>query len=237
MHTAAAIRPRGRSPSRAARNTPAHLSAAIESDSVIDVRVRSRARVALLVFVAGGLGGALLDQIHVRAHVLGYAHPDLAGQPWWVGPQFGIAVLAILLTVMGFQRAAPSRDRAPFAFDAASFVLAYVLTGVFRRHPWVVLLLLLAMWVVMLLVHGPRRWVVAVSLGLAVVGPIYESLLTWTGAFHYTVTPLVLRVPVWLPALYLNAGVLAASAARALASERVRAPARTTEPAPSSPAA
>ena len=49
-----------------------------------------------------------------------------------------------------------------------------------------------------------------------IVGPIYEGALSSTGTFRYDVTPLVGGVPIWLPALYLNAGVLAASAARAL---------------------
>ena len=75
----------------------------------------------------------------------------------------------------------------------------------------------------------------SVSVGLAVVGPLYESLLTWTGAFHYTVTPLVLRVPAWLPALYLIAGVLAASASRAISWNRRSAPAHKGAQARSSP--
>ena len=73
-----------------------------------------------------------------------------------------------------------------------------------------------AIWVGMTLAHRDRRMFIAISLALAVVGPIYESVLTGTSAFHYTVTPLVLRVPVWLPALYLVAGTLAGSTARAI---------------------
>jgi Protein of unknown function (DUF2878) len=157
-----------------------------------------------------------LDQIHVRARVLRYAHPFIAGQPWWVAPEFGIAVVLILVAcawIVG--RIASSRDPVPFVADAAAFVVAYVVTGVLRRHPWAIVLVLIALWLGMLLVHRDRATRLTVSLSLAVVGPVYESLLTWTGAFHYTVTPVVLRVPVWLPLLYLNAGVLAASAARA----------------------
>jgi len=173
----------------------------------------------LVAFVAGGVGGALLDQIHVRAHVLRYAHPSLMGQPWWVAPQFGIAVVLILVACVSIaRRMMSSRDRVPFVADATAFVLAYVVTGVLRRNPWAIAVILIALWVGMLLVHGNRALLLAVSLGLAVVGPIYESLLTWTGSFHYMVTPLVLRDPAWLPLLYLNAGVLAVSAARAVTS-------------------
>ena len=178
-----------------------------------------RARLSpLLAFVAGGIGGTLLDQIHVRSHVLRYAHPDLFGQPWWVAPQFGLAVVAILLAAILFTHRAgrTSEDADPLIADAAAFVAAYAVTGLFHRHPWPALIALCAIWAGMILVHRDRGMFVAVSLALAVVGPVYESLLTWTGAFNYTVTPLVLRVPIWLPALYLVAGSLAASTARAI---------------------
>lgn len=181
--------------------------------------VRARTPTFLVVFIVGGVGGALLDQIHVRAHVLRYAHPDLAGQPWWVAPQFGIAVVAILVACVAIaRRMVSSRDPMPFVADAMVFVVAYVVTGALRRSPWAVAVILIVLWMGMLLVHRDRALLLASSVGLAVVGPVYESLLTWAGAFHYTVTPLVLRDPAWLPLLYLNAGVLAISAARAVVS-------------------
>jgi hypothetical protein len=171
----------------------------------------------LAVFIAGGVGGALLDQIHVRAHVLRYAHPDLAGQAWWVAPQFGVAVVVILFACVSLgRRIMPSRDHVPIAVDATIFVVAYAVTGVLRTYAWAIAVILIVLWVGRLLVHRDRALLLTVSLGLAVVGPAYESLLTWTGAFHYTITPLALRVPIWLPLLYLIAGVLAASAARAV---------------------
>jgi len=178
-----------------------------------------RARlIPLLAFVAGGIGGTLLDQIHVRTNVLRYAHPDLFGQPWWVAPQFGLAVVAILLATVWFTDRAgrESRDAVPMIADAVAFVVAYTVTGIFHRHPWLVLIALCVIWAGMILVHRDRVTLVAISMALAVGGPVYESLLTWTGAFTYTVTPLALRVPIWLPALYLTAGSLAASTARAI---------------------
>ena len=176
---------------------------------------RSRALLFLGVFVAGSVGGVLLDQIHVRWHVLAYAHPDLAGQPWWVAPQFGLAVVAIM--VVAFRISGRSvRDGVPLAVDSLAFVAAYFATGLLHRHPWVVLIVLLALWAGLLVIHRDRAPLIAMSIVLVVAGPVYESLLTWTGAFHYTVGHLVLRVPFWLPALYLNAGVLTAAAARAM---------------------
>jgi len=200
--------------------------------------VRARTQTFLAAFIVGGLGGALLDQIHVRAHVLRYAHPGLAGQPWWVAPQFGIAVVLILVaSVTIARRMVSSRDLVPFVVDATIFVIAYVVTGVLRRYPWAIAMILVVLWVAMLLVHQDRALLSTVSLGLAVAGPIYESLLTWTGAFRYTVTPLALRVPAWLPVLYLNAGVLGASVARAIASNHRFEPVQKAAPARSSPGA
>lgn len=168
------------------------------------------------MFVVGAIGGTLLDQIHVRAHVLRYAHPFLAGQPWWVAPQFGIAVVVIIVACVAIaRRMVFARDPVPFVADGTVFAIAYVVTGVLRKYPWAIAVILFALWVGMLLVHRERALLLTISLSLAVAGPIYESLLIWTGAFHYTVTPLVLRDPAWLPLLYLNGGVLAASAARA----------------------
>jgi len=177
-----------------------------------------RARLLPVFFVGGGIGGTLLDQIHVRSHVLRYAHPDLFGQPWWVAPQFGVAVVVILVATVRFtdRVGRGSQDAVPMLADASAFVAAYAVTGLLHRHPWLVLIALCAIWVGMTLAHRDRRMFIAISLALAVVGPIYESVLTGTSAFHYTVTPLVLRVPVWLPALYLVAGTLAGSTARAI---------------------
>lgn len=118
----------------------------------------------------------------------------------------------------------------PFVADAAVFALAYAVTGVLRRYPWAIAVILVVLWVGMLLVHRDRVQLLTVSLGLAVAGPVYESLLTWTGAFHYTVTPLVLRDPVWLPLLYLNAGILATSAARAMLTVRQPSPRPAASP-------
>jgi hypothetical protein len=193
--------------------------------------IRTRTLTSLAVFVIGGVGGALLDQIHVRAHVLRYAHPDLAGQPWWVAPQFGIAVIAILSAAVAAGRSRRVKDRVPLYVDAGAFIAAYASTGVLHRHPLPATVALATVWVMLLIGHRDRARIVAISIILAIVGPVYESVLTGTGAFRYTVSPLVFRVPIWLPALYLNAGVLAAATARALASELVRAPVRTVEPA------
>lgn len=178
--------------------------------------------VLALVFAGGAIGGTLLDQIHVRSHVLHYAHPQVAGQPWWVVPEFGVAATVALLSAVWMTKRLlhASRDSVPVVADASIFVLAYTVTGVFHRHSWIVLAVLLCLWAAMVALHRDRRAFVLMSLALAIVGPIYEGAFSSTGAFRYDVTPLVGRVPIWLPALYLNAGVLAASVAHARAPRR-----------------
>jgi hypothetical protein len=172
----------------------------------------------VLVFAGGAIGGTLLDQIHVRSHVLHYAHPTVAGEAWWVVPEFGVAATAALLSAIWMTKRLwrEPRDRVPVLADALIFVLAYMVTGVFHRHSWIVLTLAFGLWVALITIHPNRRAFIIMSIALAIVGPIYEGALSATGAFRYDVTPLVGRVPIWLPALYLNAGVLAASVARAL---------------------
>ena len=54
------------------------------------------------VFVAGSVGGALLDQLHVRGGVISYKRRRFPRQPWWVAPQFGLATIAILTALLGF---------------------------------------------------------------------------------------------------------------------------------------
>lgn len=179
-------------------------------------RARFRLTTLAAVFFAGAIGGTLLDQIHVRAHVLHYAHPSLSGQAWWVAPQFGLTVVLVFLGVSEIVRRWDGTELR-FLVDAAAFVLAYVVTGALKREPWLVLSLLLAIWILLLAIHRDRARLALVSIGLAVVGPAYESSLTATGVFRYEVTPLVFRVPVWLPILYLIAGVMSVSAAAAMA--------------------
>jgi hypothetical protein len=181
-------------------------------------RARGRPVMLALVFLAGAIGGTLLDEIHVRSQVLHYAHPRFAGEAWWVIPEFGAAATVALLFVIWVTKRLwrASRDVVPIVVDAAIFVVAYSVTGVFHRDSWFVLVVVLCLWAAMIAVHHDRRAFVIVSLALMIAGPIYESALSSTGAFRYDVTPLVGRVPIWLPALYLNAGVLAASIARAM---------------------
>src|SRR4051812_7631186 len=65
----------------------------------------------VLLFLAGGIGGALCDQIHVQAGVLAYAHPFVLDQAWWVAPQFGVAMLVVLAGARPFALRSRGRSR------------------------------------------------------------------------------------------------------------------------------
>ena len=183
----------------------------------LSARAPGRPVTLAFIFLAGAIGGTPLDQIHVRSHVLHYAHPRLAGEAWWVIPEFGAAATVALLFATWTTKRSWSvpRDGVPIVVDASIFAVAYSVTGVLHRHSWIILVVVLCLWAAMIAVHRDRKAFVLVSLALMIAGPIYEGALSSTGAFRYDVTPLVGRVPIWLPALYLNAGVLAASIARA----------------------
>ena len=177
----------------------------------------------VLLFLAGGIGGALCDQIHVQAGVLAYPHPFLADQAWWVAPQFGVAMLVILAGTRPF--AVRSRSRSRTVPDAALFLGAYGATGLFNRWPVALAVALLALWLVRVAVDEHRAVLVVFAVLLAAGGTLYEGALAATGAFHYT-RPDVFHVPVWLPGIYLNGAALALDVARALFTREEAGPVR-----------
>jgi hypothetical protein len=65
----------------------------------------------IYLFVAGGLGLALCDQMHVQAGVLAHEAPGPFGQGWWVAPMFGVASVVIVVVARRFAPGSPSRPR------------------------------------------------------------------------------------------------------------------------------
>ena len=166
-----------------------------------------------MLFVAGSIGGALLDQIHVRGGVLSYPKPDLARQPWWVAPQFGVGALLVDASARPMARRAAPRSLAP---DAAWFFASYLASGAFRRWPRMLAFAFLVTW----MARVRREPVLAgYSVALAAAGTAYESWWSSTGAFSYS-SPDVAGVPLWLPGLYLHGAPLALAVARGQRVER-----------------
>ena len=160
----------------------------------------------VFVFFLGAVVGTLLDQIHVRSGVLAYAHPVLFGQAAWVPVVFGSGGL-LLVNGQRFLLVLAGGDGEPAARSLATpallFVGAYLLTGLGAERPLLVLGLLVAVWVARL-ARAPGRDLALAGAAFALGGPLYEAMLSATGAFAYR-RPGALGVPCWLPALYLHA--------------------------------
>jgi hypothetical protein len=168
-------------------------------------------------FVLGSVGGVLCDQIHVQGDVLRYRTPRLGGQAWWVGPQFGVAMLAVLRSARVAGRGATSPVR--HGSGSAWFLGAYLASAVFRRSPRLLASAFVAAWVARMARHPDRARLVPYGLLLALAGTAYESRWSATGAFTYT-APDVAGVPIWLPGLYLHGAPLAVDVARGQRIER-----------------
>ena len=164
------------------------------------------------LFLAGGLGLALCDQMHVQAGVLSHEAPGPFGQGWWVAPMFGVASLVIVAVA---RRIAPPRPAGggEVALAAGVFVAAYAATALFSEdHPY---LLAAALWATAIarIAAGPDRAATAgFALLLAVSGPLVEFTVAATGVFDYDQRHAL--VALWLSGLYLHGAPLALAIAR-----------------------
>jgi len=164
------------------------------------------ARLAAL-FVGGAVLGVLFDQIHVIGGVLFYREPFFPNQAWWVGPQFGAATVTAVLCGRPFVRGHHRLARSVVK-DGLWFLAAYLATAAFKGFAPAVCVGLVATWVVRVWLSPGRQRVVLYSVALSLIGTGYEAALTGAGLFSYT-SPDFINVPIWLPALYLHAGILA----------------------------
>jgi hypothetical protein len=172
-----------------------------------------------LFFAVGSLIGTLFDRIHVATGVLQYPRPVLAGQGWWVPFLMGGAGVALvsgrmpLLRRLGDRRNDPSEG---LVVSIVWFGAAYLASGLFQSNPLTLASALSMAFVVRAAVYKlpAREWLLAVATG--VTGTLFEAVLCALGSFSY-VHPDALRVPAWLPALYLHAALLARAIDRRVA--------------------
>lgn len=170
-----------------------------------------------MTFLAGAVGGAACDQIHVQAGVLSYPHPWLADQGWWVAPQFGVAVCLMLLAATPFPTAADDRrsETSSMVAAAAWFLGAYAASAAFGHHQVALATAYVVTWIVRMVWAADRRPVATWCVLLAIVGTVYEGTLAGTGAFAYAHARLY-NVPLWLPGIYLHGAPLAIAVAQRL---------------------
>jgi hypothetical protein len=134
----------------------------------------------------------------------------LSGQASWVPLLFGagglllVAGHEVLLRVTREQ--APRASRAHLASSVVWSFAAYASTAVFWSAPLRLTLALVVAWAVRV-AFAPTREKLLAGLVYAIAGPLFESVLSSTGAFHYQ-HPDLLLVPAWLPALYLHVSLM-----------------------------
>jgi hypothetical protein len=168
------------------------------------------------LFLFGAVGGAVVDQIHVRSGVLTYRTPRLAGQAWWVGPQFGVAAFPILESARVAGRRTPEPSPRTLVSGGAWFLGAYLASGVFRRRPRLLASAFIVTWLARMVRRRDDRLAVGIyALLLAAAGTAIESGWSSTGSFTYA-DPDVAGVPLWLPGLYVHGAPLAVDVARKL---------------------
>lgn len=180
--------------------------------------VSRKPRFWALLFIIGGLCGATLDQLHVQGGVLSYAHPVLAGQAWWVAPNFGLASCAMYLVTLAWvgwaERARPvAPSRAELALDALWFVGAYAASVAAQKSPVTLATVYALLYLRRLLRREDALPQLGLGVCLALGGCLTEAVLAQIGLFRYA-HPQVWTIPVWLPGIYLHGGPLAMATVR-----------------------
>ena len=164
----------------------------------------------LLLFVCGGVAATLCDAHHVLWGVVWYPG---GGQPWWVFLLMGTSSLVLVggykLARLGETSIAP-RD---IAGPGAWFLGTYLATGPFAPWPYTLAMALLATFLWRVRDEPARAWFL--PLGAMLGGSVVEATISGAGLFSY-LSPVVWKVPAWLPFLYLHVGLSARAIARAM---------------------
>ena len=166
---------------------------------------------SIVIFVGGGLLISLGDRAHIEWGILTQDNTVFFGQAWWVVPMFGTVSLTLFYTYRAlrywFDEPANPRQSKTVVFNAIFFLLAYASTGPFAQYGYRLAALLGGLWMIRIVVHRETRATIVLSLLIAVLGPIGETLVATLGLFQYTQPDLWL-VHSWLPAIYLHGGLV-----------------------------
>ena len=172
----------------------------------------SRAGRLAACFALGAVVGTLLDGIHLLGDVLSYETHTFGEWAWFVPLEFGVAGVLAGLVIPAIERAVgpPTPARPTLALRVAELVLfaaAYGATALWDGDgaPWLTFELTALLAVRLWLVPVPGDWVYAAAAEL--LGPLGEIAISATGAFDYA-NPDFAGIPMWLPALWANGGLL-----------------------------
>ncbi len=170
------------------------------------------ARSLATCFAIGALVGTALDGIHLLGDVLSYETESFGDWAWFVPIEFGLAGVAAGIAIPWIERAVgppvfPPLGVARRAAELLLFAAAYGATALWDGDgaPWVTAGLLGL--VAGRLVLAPLRGDLVYALAAALLGPLGEIAILGTGAFDYA-HPDVAGIPMWLPALWANGGLL-----------------------------
>src|SRR5947207_5069270 len=162
-------------------------------------------------FLLGAVVGTALDGIHAYGDVLSYSHPAFGRWAAFVPLEFGalglIAGVAtpVLERLAGNPRPAWSVSRS--ALELGLFTALYAATAIVpaTASPLLAIALLGLAAGRLALARVPGDWLYAILAG--VIGPAAEALISGLGAFDYR-HPDVAGIPLWLPGLWANGGLL-----------------------------
>jgi hypothetical protein len=156
--------------------------------------------------------GTLLDGIHLLGDVLSYEEQAFGEWAWFVPLEFGLAGLLAGLVMPTIERAVgpPVPVRPTAALRVAELLLfaaAYGATALWDGDAalWLTLGLTALVGLRLWLAPIPGDWAYAAL--AAVLGPLAEIAISATGAFAYA-HPDFAGIPMWLPALWANGGLL-----------------------------
>lgn len=160
-------------------------------------------RPLVIMAAMGATLGVLLDGLHSHFGATSYTNPVFAKAAWWAPLLFaGAYTSGVVRPLLSLRPHLPAWKP---QLAMALFVLAYALTvaplDVSSR-----VALLIATFATGFCICDPSRACLIVSLVGAFTGPFVESMLIRAGTFvHHEAH--VMGVPIWLPVLYMNAGV------------------------------
>jgi hypothetical protein len=163
-------------------------------------------------FLLGAVLGTLLDGIHAYGDVLVYPDPAFGRWAWFVPIEFGLTGAAVGLLMPSMERVVAAGEMPHWSLtqragELALFACLYVATALIEPGGAVMLAVALAALALgrVGLDGASGDW--AYALAAAVLGPAAEALISAIGAFDY-VDPDFAGIPIWLPALWANGGLL-----------------------------
>jgi hypothetical protein len=179
-----------------------------------------------VIFACIGSVVALLDALHVYTDTLSYPRNTWfftwTRQPIWVPFLFGGS--GILLGFghrMVVGSTMPKASLRKVITHGAVFCCAYAASGFLKRHPYVLAVIYLLLYLRLMRpiwkrISGGVQGRVAVIfyfLSVFAAGPLVEAFISSTGRFSYESNSKHLHglVPVWLPPLYLTVGLTVSS--------------------------